>query len=306
MAKVNENSWLITIDCDGTLVGDKLGADMASTEVGDLITEVYKELSAQGHKLCLNTGRVWDLCEPIYNKLGMDEPLILMNGTHLLMPKGVEGDADADSFEYNDHKLSSNIIDEMINNEEWGQYIVSASGMSPGTIQQALVNLDADETGSIAKMREGMGNAMASMKINMLEVDKVTGDHNSLSVMFADKPGVREKVVAFLDTKDCSHRIYDEVSPPGIKWVEIGPKGITKGSGMLEIAEHYGIPRERTMGFGDGSNDIEMLQEAAVGVAMENSIDKVKAHADQVTKYPNTEEGVAKHLIEYFNLDIKY
>lgn len=77
MAEVNENSWLITIDCDGTLIGDKLGANMAITEVGDLMTEVYKQLSEQGHKICLNTGRVWDLCEPIYNKLGMDEPLIL-------------------------------------------------------------------------------------------------------------------------------------------------------------------------------------------------------------------------------------
>ena len=49
------------------------------------------------------------------------------------------------------------------------------------------------------------------------------------------------------------------------------------------ICKHYGIRREETIAFGDGANDIEMLEWAGIGVAMGNAADTVKAHADHVT-----------------------
>lgn len=306
MTKINNESWLITIDCDGTLIGDKLGDDMASVDIGKLFIPVYKALSKLGHKVCLNTGRIWDLCEPIYNKLGMTEPLILMNGTHILIPKDDQIPKEANSFKYINKKIDASIIDEMINNKDWGEWIINASGMSPGETYQASINPSADTYGVLSKMKEHMSGMLEKMNIKLHDVKRIEGEHNSLSIMFADLPSVREKVENFLISKNISYRIYDEVSPPGVKWVEISPNGISKGSGLLEIAKYYGIDKQRTMAFGDGSNDIEQIQNANIGVAMKNSIDKVKKHADQITKYSNSEEGVAKHLIDFFDLDIKY
>ncbi|MDR0348571.1 MAG: HAD hydrolase family protein, partial [Tannerella sp.] len=49
------------------------------------------------------------------------------------------------------------------------------------------------------------------------------------------------------------------------------------------ILEHYGISLSETMAFGDGGNDIPMLQHVACGIAMGNASDEVKAVAGYVT-----------------------
>lgn len=56
-----------------------------------------------------------------------------------------------------------------------------------------------------------------------------------------------------------------------------------KPMGMQAIADHFGIPMEATMAFGDGMNDTSMLQAAGIGVAMGNAEDAVKDAADYVT-----------------------
>ena len=57
----------------------------------------------------------------------------------------------------------------------------------------------------------------------------------------------------------------------------------SKAHGMEVICRHFGIRQEETLAFGDGANDIEMLQWAGIGVAMGNAEQIVKDHADLVT-----------------------
>lgn len=57
----------------------------------------------------------------------------------------------------------------------------------------------------------------------------------------------------------------------------------SKARGMEAICRHFGIRQEETLAFGDGANDIEMLEWAGIGVAMGNAADNVKQHADRVT-----------------------
>jgi Cof subfamily protein (haloacid dehalogenase superfamily) len=57
----------------------------------------------------------------------------------------------------------------------------------------------------------------------------------------------------------------------------------SKAHGMEAICQHYGIRQEETLAFGDGANDIEMLEWAGIGVAMGNAADNVKEHADHIT-----------------------
>ena len=49
------------------------------------------------------------------------------------------------------------------------------------------------------------------------------------------------------------------------------------------MAEHFGIPLSRTAAIGDGRNDVVMIRQAAVGIAMGNGKDEAKAAADYVT-----------------------
>lgn len=74
--------------------------------------------------------------------------------------------------------------------------------------------------------------------------------------------------------------------------LEINALGATKGEGILRLAAHLGLEPEQTMGFGDGGNDVTMMQMAGIGVAMGNAKDSLKEIADHVT-LTNDEDGVA-------------
>ena len=66
------------------------------------------------------------------------------------------------------------------------------------------------------------------------------------------------------------------------------------------MIRHYGIDLADTMAFGDGGNDIPIIQKAGIGVAMGNALDAVKESADYVTASVD-EDGIA-HALEHFNL----
>jgi len=73
----------------------------------------------------------------------------------------------------------------------------------------------------------------------------------------------------------------------GSRWhplfVDINPKNNNKATGIKAFLNHYGIRPENTMAFGDGGNDISMLQYAGIGVAMGNASVTVKTAADYIT-----------------------
>lgn len=56
----------------------------------------------------------------------------------------------------------------------------------------------------------------------------------------------------------------------------------SKGYGIEKVLDYYGLDKGQALAFGDGANDIEMLQTAGIGVAMGNAGDNVKASADDI------------------------
>ena len=71
-----------------------------------------------------------------------------------------------------------------------------------------------------------------------------------------------------------------------------------KGVALERFANHLGLTLENCMAFGDGMNDLTMVQAAGVGVAMANACPEVKAAANYVT-LTNDEDGVAAALAKY-------
>ncbi|MDO4622332.1 MAG: HAD family hydrolase [Eubacteriales bacterium] len=64
---------------------------------------------------------------------------------------------------------------------------------------------------------------------------------------------------------------------------EVTMKGCDKGTAMERYLAYIGADREDSIAVGDGPNDLEMLDYAAVGVAMGNACEELKAHADRIT-----------------------
>ncbi|MDE6215102.1 HAD hydrolase family protein, partial [Bacteroides sp.] len=85
-------------------------------------------------------------------------------------------------------------------------------------------------------------------------------------------------------------------------FVDMTATGNTKQKGIDQIIRHFGIHLEETMAFGDGGNDISMLQHAGIGVAMGNAKEDVKAAADYVTTSVD-EDGIANALKRFGIID---
>ena len=63
---------------------------------------------------------------------------------------------------------------------------------------------------------------------------------------------------------------------------EIAPAGVTKWSGILHLADDWGIAQSEICAVGDDVNDIPMIEGAGLGVAMGNALAPVKAAADRI------------------------
>lgn len=78
---------------------------------------------------------------------------------------------------------------------------------------------------------------------------------------------------------------------------ELLPKGNSKGSVMLRLADALGVDRKRTVAVGDYENDISMVSAAGLGYAVANAIPELKAVANRVT-VSNNEHAIAKIVEE--------
>ncbi len=77
--------------------------------------------------------------------------------------------------------------------------------------------------------------------------------------------------------------------------IEIVPRGISKATGVDEVARPLGIAAADIIAFGDMPNDVPMLAWAGHGVAMGNAHPEAIAAADEVTA-TNAEDGLARVL----------
>jgi Cof subfamily protein (haloacid dehalogenase superfamily) len=93
-------------------------------------------------------------------------------------------------------------------------------------------------------------------------------------------------------------RLYISKSLP--YFLEFASPEVTKATGLEFLSEHLGFKRERTVAFGDGENDIELVDWAGYGVAVENAHEQVKEVADLVCPSVD-EEGVAQVIESYLD-----
>ena len=90
---------------------------------------------------------------------------------------------------------------------------------------------------------------------------------------------------------------FPEVKVTNSTWnnLEINIRTAHKGRALARFAEHLGLSLANCISFGDGANDLTMVEAAGVGVAMANACPEVLAAADYVTA-SNDEDGVAAAL----------
>ena len=87
-------------------------------------------------------------------------------------------------------------------------------------------------------------------------------------------------------------------------YYELLPKEASKGNGLLKIAEFLGVPQNKTIGIGDNENDLSLISDAGVGVAVANALPALLSEADFISTDNNSHSistviyGIENKIIE--------
>lgn len=147
----------------------------------------------------------------------------------------------------------------------------------------------------------------ASAKRNHMEIIDSHGDFDRLcqnpchTLIYRYFPENEKEVNTHIRNYLDEHpeAIYTSVNTfPGI--VEIIHKKCNKGAGVKVFSEKTGIPMESIAGMGDMDNDLTLMRECGIGIALANGSDATKAAADFVTEYTCDEDGAGRFLFEHW------
>lgn len=262
---------LIALDMDGTL----LNSDKIITEKTKSALIAAKE---KGVKVVLASGRPIDGLRRYLKELDLvdtDEYVLSYNGC---LVQETKGDA---------------IIHEVGLKGEDLHYIYDLS-TKLGVNIHAFSSKDGLITPKTSKYTK-IEASMNGIDIKIVDFKKIDKDETIIKIMLIDEPDILDLAISKLP-KEAYERYNIVKSTP--HFLEVINKEGNKGAGLKALAKHLNITKEEIIAVGDAGNDLEMIEYAGLGVAMENATDEVKKSANYMTS-SNNEDGIAQ-VIEKF------
>ena len=262
---------LICVDVDGTLLDDR-------KRVPELVKESLQKAAGMGIQIALVTGRMPAGAELVEKGLGIPCIKACSAGTYVLL----------------------------------GDQCIHMDYMMPKVMREIYVEfaLKNDLPLWIFQGRKWYVTAVdeyVRQEIEIIQYEPEIVDMDRL-VQNWEEDGVGPNkllIVADAETVCRIEREMEAMNLPEVdmarsaeNYLEIFPKGVTKGEALAAVCEKLHIPLEETIAFGDQELDIPMIRKAGLGIAMGNAIDEVKEAADAVTK-SNNEAGIACALEQY-------
>lgn len=262
---------LLVLDIDGTLTD-------SSHVVPPVAHAAVKRVAAAGVRVMLATGRRYRDALPIAESLGVDVPLVSASGALVKRPsdhatlsraafapgvlegvvrfvvsRGHEPILYSDSFDRGFDFHCRSLADSATDPGSVGGGLPEYLGRNRGLADVVHDLHEAPPEGVFAGFVMGPHAAMAA-----LEAQLDAAFPGSLSLHTIKSPRYRD-------------------------WMcEIAPAGVTKWSGVREVASAWGIGPAEICAVGDDVNDLPMIREAGLGIAMGNARPEVQAEADVV------------------------
>lgn len=287
---------LVAIDLDGTLLNNN----------GEISEENFNEIKKaleKGIYIVLSSGRVSSSVKGFSDVLGIDDYLISSNGALVYDIKNNENICERfiskkkvleiiniceeNSIFYNIHTFDSVITKTLEYNTLFYHYENKRKN------SREKININIVE--NIPKYIE---------ESNINEYLKITIADSDTSIFMSIVKKIKEiKDIDVLEVEHISKKtIIDGTQKLDIRYnyTEITSKNVNKWTAIKYLIEKLNIPKEEVIAIGDNINDIEMIQNAGLGVAMDNSACSIKEAADVVTK-SNNESGVAYIFKTYLN-----
>ena len=268
---------LIFLDVDGTIIIPKHPPSKRTVAA-------IRAARSNGHKVFLSTGRVENDVVKEVRSIGFDGGiysaggLAVFNGTEILnhpMPAELV-------------QRITELMDEcnmlFMMESTTGTYVLKNGMLTQINVDQFYTSGEPQRIMDERRNNSSLKWMPAQKEIPVYKIEFLA--RSKLQVEWLSKQlGDSAKVCCFDDLIPGLTLVFGEISD----W------SINKGAALNSICRFLNVTPEECIAFGDSMNDVEILQAAGLGVAMENADPSVKEIADQICERCE-EDGVAKAL----------
>ncbi len=261
MKKLNlKKIKLVALDMDGTLLTDE-------KKISPVTKDCLSALTQMGIYVVIITGRSYEALKPYKEELGLETPVICYNGSQI-----VDGKTGRIMKDYTlPDKSSRYIIDFARKND------IHVQGYKEGVLYFEERRPESEMYESHVNLKGRIVNFDSMDPLDFTKMMYV-GDHENLRKAM-------EKVEAGIG--DTTSIMFSNT-----EFLEFMRKGVSKGEALHMLLSDMNIAPEEVIAFGDGDNDVPLIQAAGTGVAMGNASPAVKEAAD-ITAPSNNDDGIA-------------
>lgn len=238
-----DNIRIIFFDIDGTLI------DMEKKCISPRMLETLIRLKEKGILLCLATGRT-PICLPSFDGVEFDA-FLTFNGSYCF-------------------NREETIFSRPIPPEDVQTLLHNAASLGRPVAVATKDRLEANGTDEDLVMYYSFAGFTPHIAEDFEEVAAGAVYQVMLGCREAEYPALLK------DTRGVKIAAWWD------RAVDVIPMEGGKGSGIREILAYFGLDKTQALAFGDGNNDIEMLQAVGTGIAMGNASAQLKAVADQI------------------------
>jgi len=270
---------MIAIDLDGTL----LSPEGKVTERAK--AAVHQCLSA-GLLVCFATGRNWTESKTVLDAVAHYSTAVFVGGAHVVDTKQ----------EVTLHRtmmeptLAADVCREL---ESSGHAVLALQDTGSAGVDY-LITADVGLNPATAHWMR-----VTSAKVHRIPSLADYAHEHTIRVGIVAEPDEVARVEKELAEKFGERIMMMSIRVPqaGVTVLEVFDPAVNKWEGIMHVARRHGIEPEQIIAIGDDVNDVPMLKQAGLGVAMGNARDEIKAVAKRVIGH-NKDEGLAEFLEE--------
>lgn len=263
----------VFFDIDGTLIAMNKGVQ----KIHEPVAEALKNLQCAGHKIFLATGRPFGFLDETLLEPGFDG-FITCNGAavifegKLIVSKPI------------DQKIVLETVQKL--REHDLEYVLEGCPElyfpKPSPVMEDF-------------LFNRVGIPQNQNVIRKFDLEKIARDRVYKIESKSDNPIAGDFYQDMIENTPGMTGVLD---PFHHRNLEFYSAAVTKGSGILAVLRHLGIEVSESYAFGDGLNDLEMMQTAGHAFVMGNAVDELKPFAEKIL--PSVfDDGVAFGINEY-------
>ncbi len=267
---------LILIDLDGTLLNDD--KDIIGEDI-----EYIQYLLRKDYHVVIATGRSYHSAKELIAPLKRNLPIIANNGSIIRYSK--------DDETIGKNTLNTSSIDEILSMGK--QYDLFPIFHVDGY----RWNYDIVMGGNPENEADRFYYQRFEDRVKKIEQADQIKDEDVLAMIFLGKRDKMEYVESQIEPMSLPIETHVVTNFANFEaMLEVMNRGSTKWEAAMKYARLHGVKPGEVIAFGDDRNDLSMVKEAGLGVAMKNASELIKSHAKSITTADNNHGGVSRML----------